>query len=319
MKRYNPKEIEPKWQKKWLDEGVFEVKQDDQKQKKYVIDMFPYPSGAAMHVGHVRNFTISDVLSQFLRQKGYNVLHTMGWDTFGLPAENYAIKTGTPPAETTKVNVANFKRQLQQMGMSYDWSREITTTDPEYYKWTQWIFTQLFKNDLAYQAERAQWWCDQCKTVLANEQVINGKCWRHDDPDDPLVTKRSLNQWFFKTTAYADKLLEGIDSLDWPEKIKTMQRNWIGKSKGAEVEFELVNNKGSIRVFTTRPDTLFGATFLVLAPEHSLVQEITTDENKQDVADYIEQTQRKSEVERQETSREKTGVFTGAYATNPVN
>lgn len=279
--------------------------------------MFPYPSGAAMHVGHVRNFTISDVLSQYHRQKGYNVMHTMGWDTFGLPAENYAIKTGTPPQETTVTNIANFKHQLNMLGMSYDWSREINTSDPEYYRWTQWIFTQLFKKDLAYQAERAQWWCDQCKTVLANEQVVNGKCWRHDVGDDPLVTKRMLKQWFFKITDYADALLDGIDDLDWPEKIKTMQRNWIGKSVGAEVEFALEDSDQKITVFTTRPDTLFGATFLVLAPEHELVQQITTDDKRDEIEAYITEASKKSELERQE-NKQKTGVFTGAYAVNPA-
>jgi leucyl-tRNA synthetase len=348
MKRYNPKEIEPKWQQKWLEEKTFQVTESE-KPKKYIIDMFPYPSGAAMHVGHVRNFTISDVLSQYHRQKGYNVLHTMGWDTFGLPAENYAIKTGTPPAESTKANIANFKHQLSQLGMSYDWSREINTSDPEYYKWTQWIFTQLFKNNLAYQAQRAQWWCDQCKTVLANEQVVNGKCWRHDNDDDPLVTKKTLNQWFFKTTAYADRLLDGIDDLDWPEKIKAMQRNWIGKSKGAEIDFKVLgdvsssgltrgssetisqgdaksdwipdqaeNDSAVIKVFTTRPDTLFGATFMVLAPEHELVSKITTSSQKSDVDSYIAKTLKKTDIARQE-NKEKSGVFTGAYAINPVN
>lgn len=277
--------------------------------------MFPYPSGAAMHVGHVRNFTISDVLSQYHRQKGYNVLHTMGWDTFGLPAENYAIKTGTPPAESTKANIANFKQQLSSLGMSYDWEREVTTSDPSYYKWTQWIFTKLHEAGLAYQAERAQWWCPECKTVLANEQVINGCCWRHEDTP---VIKKLLKQWFFKITDYADQLLEGIDDLDWPEKIKTMQRNWIGKSKGAEITFKVSDNGDTITVFTTRPDTLFGATFLVLAPEHELVTKLTSDEQRPAVEAYIAATTKKSDIERQE-GKEKTGVFTGAYATNPAS
>lgn len=318
MKRYTPSEIEPRWQQQWAADQTFATQNDQTKPKKYIIDMFPYPSGAAMHVGHVRNFTISDVLSQYHRQKGYNVLHTMGWDTFGLPAENYAIKTGIHPAETTKTNIANFKDQLSSLGMSYDWSREINTSDPEYYKWTQWIFTKLFEHGLAYQAERAQWWCDQCKTVLANEQVVNGKCWRHDDSDDPLVQKKTLKQWFFKITDYADRLLEGIDDLDWPEKIKVMQKNWIGKSIGAEVDFELEGGHGSVRVFTTRPDTLYGATFLVLAPEHELVEVITTDEQREAVAAYVAETAKKSELERQE-NKEKTGVFTGAYAVNPLS
>lgn len=490
MKRYNPREIEAKWQKIWADQKTFHVEHDANKPKKYIIDMFPYPSGAAMHVGHVRNFTISDVLSQYHRQKGYNVLHTMGWDTFGLPAENYAIKTGTPPAVSTKANIANFKKQLTALGMSYDWDREITTSEPEYYKWTQWIFTKLHEAGLAYQDERAQWWCPECKTVLANEQVVNGCCWRHEDTP---VIKKNLKQWFFKITEYADALLEGIDDLDWPEKIKTMQRNWIGKSKGAEITFRvkasenyvllhgftgkpsndffpwvkkeleslggsvsvpvlpntdrpdaneqadfvlrnenineetillghsygsvtalriveklsapikklvlvagfaqpgfldnernfekttdwnfdwnkirknvkevvilraendsavpreradflseklnaqiidfraegdhatgstepavLASLENKIKVFTTRPDTLFGATYLVLAPEHELTLEIAKKSHKKAVSDYILASQAKSDIERQE-SKEKTGVFTGAYAINPAN
>jgi leucyl-tRNA synthetase len=314
MRRYNPKEIEPRWQQQWLEDKTFEVTEDAARPKKYIIDMFPYPSGAAMHVGHVRNFTISDVLSQFHRQKGYNVMHTMGWDTFGLPAENYAIKTGTPPAVTTKANIANFKHQLQALGMSYDWSREINTSDPEYYKWTQWIFTQLFANGLAYQKESAQWWCPHDKTVLANEQVEAGRCWRcgHE------VVKKNLKQWFFKITDYADALLDGIDDLDWPEKIKTMQRNWIGRSKGAEIKFQIADSQSQISVFTTRPDTIYGATFLVLAPEHELVAKITTADQKAAVETYVKAAQKKSEIERQE-NKEKTGVFTGAYAVNPAN
>lgn len=315
MKRYNPKDIEPRWQQVWAEHKTFEAARDDSKTKKYIIDMFPYPSGAAMHVGHVRNFTISDVLSQYHRQKGYNVLHTMGWDTFGLPAENYAIKTGTPPAESIKGNIANFKHQLSSLGMSYDWGREITTSDPEYYKWTQWIFTKLHEAGLAYQAERAQWWCPECKTVLANEQVINGCCWRHEETP---VIKKSLNQWFFKITDYADELLAGIDELDWPEKIKTMQRNWIGKSKGAEIRFKLADDTSKeITVFTTRPDTLYGATFMVLAPEHELTLEIANDSQKSTVEKYIQEAQSKSDIERQE-GKKKTGVFTGSYALNPL-
>lgn len=314
MKRYNPKEIEPKWQQKWLNDQTFQVVEDPSRPKKYIIDMFPYPSGAAMHVGHVRNFTISDVLSQFHRQKGYNVMHTMGWDTFGLPAENYAIKTGTPPAETTKANIANFKHQLQSLGMSYDWSREINTSDPNYYKWTQWIFTRLFAQGLAYQKESPQWWCPVDKTVLANEQVENGKCWRCGNQ----VVKKNLKQWFFRITAYADQLLDNIDDLDWPEKIKTQQRNWIGRSQGAEITFKVEDSDEAIPVFTTRPDTIFGATFMVLAPEHELVARITAPAQKEAVDAYVKATQKKSEIERQE-NKEKTGVSTGAYAINPAN
>lgn len=313
MRRYNPSEIEPKWQRTWHDQATFKVDIDPAKTKKYIIDMFPYPSGAAMHVGHVRNFTISDVLSQYYRQKGYSVMHTMGWDTFGLPAENYAIKTGTPPAETTRVNIANFKKQLNMLGMSYDWSREINTSDPKYYRWTQWIFTKLFERGLAYQAERAQWWCETDQTVLANEQVEAGNCWRCGNP----VVKKNLKQWFFKITDYADSLLEGIDDLDWPEKIKTMQRNWIGKSQGAEISFRIDGREDIIKVFTTRADTLFGATFMVLAPEHELVSSITTDEQRTVVDEYVAATAKKSEIERQE-NKQKTGVFTGSYAINLV-
>ncbi len=313
MRRYNPKEIEPKWQKIWEESQVFHVTENSDKPKKYVIDMFPYPSGAAMHVGHMRNYTISDVISQYLRQKGYNVMHTMGWDTFGLPAENYAIKTGVSPQESTKANIANFKSQLKRLGMSYDWSREINTTDPKYYKWTQWIFTQLFEHGLAYQKESLQWWCPVDKTVLANEQVEAGRCWRCGNE----VEKKSMKQWFFKITAYAEELLKGIDDLEWPEKIKAMQRNWIGKSIGASIFFEVAGSEDKIEVFTTRPDTVFGATFMVLAPEHELVQKITTDEQKSAVETYIRETQKKSEVDRMSETRHKTGVFTGAYVINP--
>lgn len=311
MQRYTPKEIEQKWQKKWQDDRLFEVNENSAKPKKYIIDMFPYPSGAAMHVGHMRNFTISDVISQYHRQKGYNVLHTMGWDTFGLPAENYAIKTGVAPQASIKKNITYFKQQLGQLGMSYDWSREVNTSDPEYYRWTQWIFIQLFNQGLAYQKESAQWWCETDKTVLANEQVEGGNCWRCGNP----VVKKLMKQWFFKITDYADDLLEGIDDLDWPEKIKAMQRNWIGRSQGAELIF--ATNSGDITVFTTRPDTVYGATFLVLAPEHALVDSVTSDEQREAVTSYKAEAQLKSDIARQE-NKEKTGVFTGSYATNPA-
>ena len=310
-KRYIPKEIEPKWQKKWQERGLFEVTEQSDKPKKYVIDMFPYPSGAAMHVGHMRNYTISDVISQHLRQKGYNVMHTIGWDTFGLPAENYAIKTGVAPQASIKQNIANFKKQLGQLGMSYDWSREINTSDPEYYRWTQWIFIKLFEKGLAYQKESAQWWCETDKTVLANEQVEAGRCWRCGNE----VVKKLMKQWFFKITEYAEELLADIDDLDWPEKIKTMQRNWIGKSQGAELIF--TTESGPITVFTTRPDTIYGATFLVLAPEHELVDSLTTADNSDSIANYKREAQKKSDITRQE-NKEKTGVFTGSYAINPA-
>ncbi len=315
MQRYNPRDIEAKWQQAWADQKLYEVTEDSDKPKAYVAGMFPYPSGAGLHVGHVRNYSIVDVIARFHRQRGYNVMSPIGWDTFGLPAENYAIKTGTPPAASTAENIKNFKNQFLRLGMSIDWSREVNTTDPEYYKWTQWIFTQLFERGLAYQAERLQWWCPHDKTVLANEQVEAGKCWRCGN----VVIKKSMKQWFFKITEYADELLDGIDDLDWPESIKAMQRNWIGKSVGAEIDFAVENSDQVVKVFSTRADTLFGATFLVLAPEHELVSILTTDEQQTAVTQYIDEANKKSDIERQETNRDKTGVATGAYAINPVN
>jgi leucyl-tRNA synthetase len=313
--RYNPKDIEPKWQAKWQADKIYQASEDPDKPKKYVLEYFPYPSGAAMHVGHVRNYTIGDAIARFSRMNGYNVLHPMGWDAFGLPAENYAIKNKISPRKAIDENTARFKEQLMQMGFSYDWSREIDSTDPKYYKWTQWFFLLLFKKGLAYQQESLQWWCPHDKTVLANEQVENGKCWRcgHE------VEKKSLKQWFFKITEYADRLLDDLDDLDWSEAIKSMQRNWIGRSQGAEVDFKIDKSDKQLKVFTTRPDTLFGATFMVLAPEHSLVSEITSEQQTAEVENYVKAAQAKSEIERQETDREKTGVFTGAYAVNPVN
>jgi leucyl-tRNA synthetase len=312
MQRYNPNEIEPKWQKKWADDKLYEVTEDSGKPKRYVTAMFPYPSGAGLHVGHVRNYSITDALARFERQNGKNTLTTIGWDGFGLPAENYAIKTGTPPAVSTAANIANFKSQLSRLGMSYDWSRELNTTDPGYYKWTQLLFAKLFERGLAYQKESLQWWCPVDKTVLANEQVEAGKCWRCGNE----VIKKSMKQWFFKITDYADELLDGIDDLEWPEKIKTMQRNWIGRSRGAAIRFAVDDE--TLEVFTTRPDTLFGATFLVLAPEHPLLETLTTGDRKEAVTNYKNQAVKKSEIERQE-NKEKTGVFTGAYAVNPIN
>jgi leucyl-tRNA synthetase len=315
MKRYNPKELEPKWQKIWEESGINRATEDKSKSKRYVLEYFPYPSGAAMHVGHVRNYTIGDVVARYNRMLGHNVLHPMGWDGFGLPAENFAIKTGVSPREALDKNTAHFKEQLMQMGFSYDWSREIDSTDPKYYKWTQWFFLLLYKKGLAYQKESLQWWCPHDKTVLANEQVENGRCWRCGH----LVEKKALKQWFFKITDYADRLAEDLERLDWSDAIKAMQRNWIGKSIGAEIDFEIDGHNQKVKVFTTRPDTLYGATFMVLAPEHSLVKKITTNEHKNHVENYIRLAQSKSEIERQETDREKTGAFTGAYAINPAN
>lgn len=314
-KRYNPKDIEPKWQAAWAESKIYEATEDTTKPKRYVLEYFPYPSGAAMHVGHVRNYAIGDVVSRFYRMQGENVLHPMGWDSFGLPAENYAIKHNISPKQAIAENTGKFKQQLMQMGFSYDWSREIDSSDPGYYRWTQWFFKLMYERGLAYQKEQLQWWCETDKTVLANEQVEAGKCWRCGNP----VTKKPLKQWFFKITDYADRLVTDLDNLDWPEAIKTMQRNWIGRSVGAEVDFPVADGDEVIKVFTTRPDTLYGATFMVLAPEHPLVGKIATSSQKPEIDTYIKQAQAKSDVERQETDRDKTGVFTGAYATNPVN
>lgn len=312
MKRYNPKTVEPKWQKIWEDSKIYEATEDKSKPKRYVLEYFPYPSGAAMHVGHVRNYTIGDAVARHARMSGRNVLHPMGWDAFGLPAENYAIKTGISPQEAVAKNVENFKQQLMQMGFSYDWSREINSTDPSYYKWTQWFFLLLLKKGLAYQKESLQWWCPHDKTVLANEQVENGRCWRcgHE------VEKKSLKQWFFKITDYADRLDADLEDLDWSEAIKSMQRNWIGRSVGAEIEFAIQGSKEKIKAFTTRPDTIFGATFLVLAPEHKILNMLSI---SSEIKSYIKNAEQKSEIDRMETKREKTGVFTGAYAINPAN
>jgi len=311
MKRYNPNEIEAKWQTVWQDRNVNEAVKDDSKQKVYVSGMFPYPSGAGMHTGHAFSYSIVDAIARFNRQHGHNVLNPMGFDTFGLPAENYAIKTGKAPSIVTAENIANFKRQFKRMGVSIDWSREINTSDPDYYRWTQWIFTKLLERGLAYQKESLQWWCPVDKTVLANEQVIDGKCWRCGSE----VEKKSMKQWFFKITDYADSLLDEIEDLDWPQKIKTAQTNWIGRSQGAEVEFVIEGSSEILTVFTTRPDTLFGATFLVIAP---VVQKLAVGEYKEFVDDYVKKAIKKSEIERTNDTREKTGVFTGSYAINPA-
>ena len=313
MRRYNPTEIEPKWQQIWADEKRYEAKDFDERQKFYISCMFPYPSGAGMHTGHAMEHSVVDSIARFQRAHGRNVMNPMGWDSFGLPAENYAIKTGTAPAVVTKQNIANFKNQLTRMGASIDWTRELNTSDPEYYKWTQWIFTKLFERGLAYQKDSLQWWCPVDKTVLANEQVESGKCWRCGTE----VVKKPMNQWFFKITEYADALLAEIPDLDWPDKIKTAQTNWIGRSEGAEVEFT-TESGDMITVFTTRPDTIFGATFLVLAPEHPLVKKLTTDDMREFVETYVADAVKKSEIERTSEGKEKTGVFTGGYATNPA-
>jgi leucyl-tRNA synthetase len=361
MPTYNPKIVERRWQEYWLKNKTFRTPDRSDKPKYYILDMFPYPSGAGLHVGHPEGYTATDILARYKRMRGYNVLHPMGWDAFGLPAEQYAINTGTHPRITTEKNIANFRRQIQMLGFSYDWDREIDTTDPNYFRWTQWIFLQLFdtwydaeqkrgrpiaelpipsdvkqqgdaavrayrdSKRLAYQAEVPVNWCEVLGTVLANEEVIDGKSERGGHP----VVRMPLRQWLLRITAYAERLLEDLEGLDWPESIKKMQRDWIGKSEGAEVDFALLQapsasagsaSEGkSIRVFTTRPDTLFGATYMVLAPEHSLVETITTPQQRATVQAYRAEAARKSDLERTELAKQKTGVFTGAYAINPVN
>ena len=314
MKKYIPKEIEKKWQAKWEKEGLYRAPDESKKPKYYCLDMFPYPSGDGLHVGHFKGYCATDVISRYLRMKGYNVLHPMGWDAFGLPAENYAIKTGVHPRITTQKAIEKIKKQMQKAGFSYDWSREINTTDPAYYRWTQWIFLKLFEKGLAYEVEAPINWCPSCKTGLANEEVVAGKCERCETK----VTKKNLRQWALKITKYADRLLEDLKDLDWPEFIKLMQENWISRSEGVEVDFKVKSYKDSLRVFTTRPDTLFGATFMVLAPEHELVDKITTPDQEKEVEGYVKKTLAKSDLERVE-EKVKTGVFTGAYAVNPVN
>ncbi|MCY8136066.1 leucine--tRNA ligase, partial [Bacillus spizizenii] len=312
---FQHKEIEKKWQTYWLENKTFATLDHNEKQKFYALDMFPYPSGAGLHVGHPEGYTATDILSRMKRMQGYDVLHPMGWDAFGLPAEQYALDTGNDPAVFTKQNIDNFRRQIQSLGFSYDWDREINTTDPEYYKWTQWIFLKLYEKGLAYVDEVPVNWCPALGTVLANEEVIDGKSERGGHP----VERRPMKQWMLKITAYADRLLEDLEELDWPESIKDMQRNWIGRSEGAHVHFAVDGHAESFTVFTTRPDTLFGATYTVLAPEHALVENITTAEQKEAVEAYIKEIQSKSDLERTDLAKTKTGVFTGAYAINPVN
>ncbi|MEK5142368.1 leucine--tRNA ligase [Paenibacillus sp. FSL M7-0134] len=312
---YQPQSIEPKWQKYWDENKTFRTGEEPGKPKFYALDMFPYPSGAGLHVGHPEGYTATDIVSRYKRMRGYNVLHPMGWDAFGLPAEQHALDTGEHPREITVKNVNNFRRQIKSLGFSYDWDREISTTDPDYYKWTQWIFIQLYKRGLAYVAEVPVNWCPALGTVLANEEVIDGKSERGGHP----VVRKPMRQWMLKITEYADRLLEDLEELDWSESIKDMQRNWIGKSTGAEVRFPIEGYDEQLTVFTTRPDTLFGASYCVLAPEQELVDIITTPEQKDAVQQYREQAARKSDLERTDLAKDKTGVFTGAYAVNPVN
>ena len=313
---YNFNEIEKKWQKFWLENKTFKTDVSDRtKPKYYVLDMFPYPSGAGLHVGHPEGYTATDIMARYKRMTGHNVLHPMGWDSFGLPTENYAIKTGIHPQKITEDNIATFTRQLQALGFSYDWDREVATSGVDYYKWTQWIFVQLYNKGLAYEDEIQVNWCPELKTVLANEEVIDGKSEVGGHP----VVRKPMKQWMLKITEYAEKLLDGLDDLDWPENIKELQRNWIGKSVGASVKFEVEGGHGELEVFTTRPDTLFGATYMVIAPEHDLVNKIVTDEQKDQVNEYLKKTEMKSDLERTDLNKDKSGVFTGAYATNPVN
>ncbi|PTF55658.1 leucine--tRNA ligase [Staphylococcus chromogenes] len=312
---YNHQEIEKKWQKYWLENKTFKTEDNLGQKKFYALDMFPYPSGAGLHVGHPEGYTATDIISRYKRMQGYNVLHPMGWDAFGLPAEQYALDTGNSPAEFTKRNIQTFKRQIQELGFSYDWDREVSTTDPEYYKWTQWIFIQLYKKGLAYVDEIPVNWCEALGTVLSNEEVVDGVSERGGHP----VVRRPMKQWVLKITEYADRLLEDLETLDWPESIKDMQRNWIGRSEGAKVTFNVETINETIEVFTTRPDTIYGATFLVLSPEHSLVNQITTPEFKDQVKKYQDAAAKKSDLERTDLAKEKTGVFTGAYAIHPLS
>lgn len=326
MKRYNPARIEPKWQKIWDDEKVYQADLQSSKPKYLAMSMFNYPSGTGIHIGHAMNYTISDVKARFKRQQGYESYHPVGWDAFGLPAENFAIKSGVSPQQSMEKIIPGYHKQYKAMGWSNDWSKEIATHEPQYYRWTQWIFSQMFKQGLAYQDSRMQWWCEKDNTVLANEQIVDGKCWRHDGPDDPLVKQKEVKQWFFKITEYADELLDATDALDWSDVVKTAQKNWIGRSIGAEVDFELVfdeaKDDANITVFTTRPDTLFGATFMVLAPEHDWVAGALkngTIQNADEVNAYLDASRLKSELERQANTKDKSGVqLQGVKAKNPL-
>jgi leucyl-tRNA synthetase len=335
-KQYDFRALEEKWRPRWQAADLYRTGDDPDRPKYYILDFFPYPSGDGLSVGHCRNYVPTCVSARFHRMRGYSVLHPMGWDAFGLPAENYAITHGIHPRETTDRFTANYRRQMQLIECSYDWSREINSTDPAFYRWTQWFFLLLFRRGLAYRAPGSQWWCPQCRTILANEQVEDGRCWRCDS----VVTRKELEQWYFRITEYADRLLTDLDTIDWPERIKNMQRNWIGRSEGAEVIFKIrhrsvrssrfsglssdatevatTNNEDSIAVFTTRPDTLFGATFLALAPEHPLVERITAPEHRDEVAAYVEAARRMIDIDRVAADRQKTGVFTGGYTTHPL-
>jgi len=305
--------IEEKWRKRWQEAKIFETK--DKGKKYYVLEMYPYPSGLAGHVGHARNYVMGDSFSRFMRMLGYNILYPMGWDAFGLPSENAAIEMGIHPTKSIAQNIKIFKEQLNALSLSYDWTKEITTCDPEYYRWTQWIFLKLFEKDLAYKKFAPGNWCPSCKTTLANEDVKEGRCWRCDTE----VTQKEINQWFFKITEYADRLLEDLEKIEWSERLKTMQRNWIGKSYGINYIFKIKDMDLEIKTFTTRPDTFFGITFMVIAPEHPLVKELTNGaKNKKEIEEFIEESKKLSELQRTMLTKEKKGIFTGKYAINPV-
>ncbi len=315
-KDYDFHEIEPRWQSFWEQQRSFRASEDAGKPKYYVLDMFPYPSGAGLHIGHPEGYTATDILARYKRARGFRVLHPMGWDAFGLPAEQHAVKTGTHPAANTQNNIANFRRQIKALGFSYDWDREVDTTDPRYFRWTQWIFLQLFRRGLAYVDERPVWWCPEMRTVLANEEVVDGR----SEVGGFAVERRNLRQWVLRITAYADRLLSGLEGLDWPDSTKRMQASWIGRSEGAEIDFGLEwPGLGPLTVFTTRPDTLFGATYMVVAPEHALVDSLTTPAQRAAVDEYRRRAASKSDLERTDLAKEKTGVFTGSFAVNPAN
>jgi leucyl-tRNA synthetase len=314
-KNYDFQKIEPFWQKKWLADRTFCAEYESSAEKYYILDMFPYPSSTGLHIGHPEGYTASDILARYKWANGFNVLHPMGWDAFGLPAEQHAIATGQHPSINTATNIERFRIQIQSLGFAIDWNREVDTTSPPYYRWTQWIFLQLFKHGLAYVDDKPVWWCPELKSVLANEEVINGRSERGNFP----VERKNLRQWVLKITKYADKLLEGLKDIDWPNSTKRQQIAWIGRSEGLEIDFEIIPGGSKIRVYTTRPDTIFGATFLVLAPEHELVGQATTMENREKIQEYISITKKKSDLERTDLAREKSGVFTGSFAKNPFN
>jgi len=311
---YNHQNIESKWLHAWKTSDLYRVYEQPEIPKFYCLDFFPYPSGEGLHVGHCRNYVPTDVISRYMRMRGYNVLHPMGWDAFGEPTEQFAIQHGIHPRETTDRNTANFRRQMEIIGTSFDWSREIDSSNPEFYRWTQWIFLKLYEQGLAYRDTAWQWWCPTCQTTISSHEAAGGKCWRGHSG----LEKRLLPAWFFRITAYADQLLDGLDQIEWPERIKTIQRNWIGRSEGCQIVFK-TESGGLIPVFTTRPETIFGATFLCLAPEHPLAAEIASDAQKKKVRTYLQAASKKSNLERQSDTQHKTGVFTGSFVLNPLS